>query len=163
MADYGAALIERDRVRAQEFVSPASRNSFLRQKERIYRSWEVQKVQKKSDNEAIVRVAYEGYFEELRQFQLLQESQIWRKTDGEWFLQVDPPEERLRTALERVYSAEEGKQWGTEPDGQVTVNPQIRIPFFNRATVGYLDDSQRYRRAGSSRRRRPGRGPFRDR
>ncbi len=137
-ADYGAALIERDRVRAQEFVAAACRNSFLRQKERIYRSWEIQNIQEESEEEAVVRVAYEGYFEDLRRFMPQQESQLWRKTDGEWFLHVDPPEERIRTVLKGVYSAGEEKRWGTEQNGQVTVNSQIRIPFFNKAQLGTL-------------------------
>ena len=138
VADFWAALIERDRVRAQEFVAPASRNAFLRHRERIYRSWEIQNIQEKSDDEAIVRVGYEGYFEELRQFKAQQESQLWRKTQGEWFLHVDPPEERLTKAFKKIYSQSEDKKWSTEQNGQVTVNGQIRIPFFNQAQLGTL-------------------------
>ena len=138
VAAFWTALVERDRVTAQQFVAPASRNDFLRHSERLYRSWKIENVHEKSSDEAIVRVAYEGYLEELRRFQQLRESQRWKRIDGEWFLHVDSPEDGLSTAFEKIYSVEESTQWSTEKDGRVAVNKQIRIPFFNRAQLGTL-------------------------
>ncbi len=138
MAGFWTAQVGRDRVSAQEFVAPASRNAFLRHRERLYRSWEILNVRQESEREAIVRVSYEGYLEELRRYQPLSESQRWKRIDGEWYLHVDPPEERLEKAFQQAYSAGKSARWSTEKDGQVRVSRQIRIPFFNRAQLGTL-------------------------
>ena len=138
VTDFWAALIAQDRVSAQRLVAPASRNNFLRHRARLYRSCEIQDIREKSDHEMIVRVGYEGFFEELRQYKEQHESQLWRKIDGEWFLQVDPPEKRLAAAFEKIYSQSEDEKWSTDKNGQVTVGEQIKIPFFNQAQLGTL-------------------------
>ena len=138
VADFWAARISQDRVSAQRFLAPAARNDFLRHRARLYRSWEIQDTREKSDDEMIVRVGYEGFLEDLHQYIAQQESQLWKKIDGEWFLHVDPPEKRLTEALRKVYSQSEDERWSTDKNGQVTVGEQIRIPFFNRAQLGTL-------------------------
>ena len=135
---FWTALGERDRVAAQNFVAPSLRNNFLRQRERRYRSWKILEIEEQSDKRSVVRIGYEGFFEQLQSYQELTESQTWEIIDGEWFLNVDPPEERLRRAIKKIYSSEETTRWETEKDGRVTVNSQIRIPFFNSAQFGTL-------------------------
>ena len=135
---FWTALVERDRVAAQNFVAPSLRNNFLRHRERRYRSWKILEIEEQSDKRFVVRIGYEGFFEQLQSYQELTESQTWEIIDGEWFLNVDPPEERLRRAIKKIYSSEETTRWETEKDGRVTVNSQIRIPFFNSAQLGTL-------------------------
>lgn len=135
VAGFWDALVKRDRMRAQEFVIPDSRNDFLRRPESLYRSWEILEVDRSSKEEARVRIAYEGFFEEVRQFHPLKESQLWRKMDGEWFLHMDPKEKVIERVQEKLFR---GDPQTTEVDGRVRVGKQIKIPFFNRAQRGAL-------------------------
>ncbi len=135
VAGFWDALVERDRIAAQRFVIPDSRNDFLRRPERLYLSWKVLEIDRRSEEEAWVRIAYEGFLEELRRFQPLKELQVWRNIDGEWFLQVDPKEKVIERVQEKLFRSDPR---GTDPDGQVRVGKQVKIPFFNRAQLGSL-------------------------
>ena len=135
VAGFWEALVARDRVRAQEFTTPDSRNDFLLRPERLYRSWEILSIDHRSDEEAQVRIAYEGFYEDVRQFKPLREWQLWRKIDGHWFLHVDSKEKILQAVQEKLYR---GDRWSVEADGQVRVEKQVKIPFFNRAQLGSL-------------------------
>ena len=135
VAGFWEALVARDRVRAQEFTTPDSRNDFLLRPERLYRSWEILSVDHRSDEEARVRMAYEGFYEDVRQFKPLTEWQLWRKIDGHWFLQVDAKEKILQAVQKKLYR---GDRWSVEADGQVRIGEQIKIPFFNQAQLGTL-------------------------
>ncbi len=135
VAGFWEALVARDRVRAQEFTTPDSRNDFLLRPERLYRSWEILSVDHRSDEEARVRMAYEGFYEDVRQFKPLTEWQLWRKIDGYWFLQVDAKEKILQAVQKKLYR---GDRWSVEADGQVRIGEQIKIPFFNQAQLGTL-------------------------
>ena len=129
------ALVKRDRVGAQEFVVPQSRNDFLRRPERLYRSWSLLGIERPSEEEAKAQIAYEGFFEDVRQFHPLKEWQLWKKVDGEWFLHVDPKEKVIEEALRGPLG---GGRRRRAADGKVRVSKQIRIPFFNRAQMGTL-------------------------
>ena len=135
VAGFWEALVVRDRVRAQEFTTPDSRNDFLLRPERLYRSWEILSIDHPSDEEARVRIAYEGFYEDVRQFKPLSEGQLWRKIDGQWFLHVDSKEKILEDVQKKLYR---GDRWSTEAEDQVRVGEQIKIPFFNQAQLGTL-------------------------
>lgn len=127
------AQIAHDRVTAQQLVSPDSRNNFLRSPERIYRSWKIDKVTLRSEEEAAVQVSYEGFVEGIRRFHRLGETQIWKKVDGEWFLTLGPASQVLEESLKKVYTPKQ-----PQVDGRIVVGEEVKIPFFNQSQIGAL-------------------------
>ena len=127
-------LQQGDKVGALQYVIQEGQNPFLNRRTDPFRSWELERIEFRSSDEALVTVKVEQMLLPAGAYYPVPKREVWvRQPDG-WRIRIRPPDpEELRRAFTGRTAP---KPSGPEP-GTLAVRPgQIKIHFLDRKQQG---------------------------
>lgn len=123
-----------DKVGALQYVVPESRNPFLNRPSNTVRSWELDRIELRAPDEALVTVKVQQMLLPSAGYYPVPNREIWiRQPDG-WRIRINPPNpEQLRRAF---IGGPAPKPSGPKPGTLEVVPRQVKIHFLDRTQRG---------------------------
>ena len=127
-------LQQGDKVGALRYVEPEGRNPFLNRRTDPFRSWDLDRIELRSPDEALVTVKVERMLLPSGTYYPVPMREVWvRQPDG-WRIRIRPPDpEQFRRAF---VGGPAPKPSGPKPGALEVVPKQLRIHFLDRTQRG---------------------------